>query len=239
LADFHSLVASFQFGALMSSLDALQETLGHVFADVKLLQRALRHASLNVDDDNEALEFIGDRVLGLAISQILLNRYATEPEGALSRRLAELVSGKSCAKIAKQWDLEAYLKTDSGIQNRQKVPSAVLADGCEAVLGAVFLDAGFDVAQKLVAAHWADLLTAQGEVPIDGKTALQEFIAKHGHDFPTYEIVAQSGAAHAPHFTVAVKSALGTAQGEGHSRKLAEQDAAKTLLMRLQKGQGA
>jgi len=223
----------------MASLDALQKTLGHSFADEKLLQRALRHASLNVDDDNEALEFIGDRVLGLAISKILLSRYANEQEGALSRRLAELVSGQSCAKIAKLWDLGAYLKTDSGIQNRQKVPIAILADGCEAVLGAVFLDAGFDVAQNLVAAHWADLLAAQGEVPIDGKTALQEFIAKQGHDFPTYEIVEQSGAAHAPHFTVAVNSALGTAQGEGHSRKLAEQDAAKNLLMRLQKGQGA
>ena len=221
----------------MASLDALQETLGHSFADVKLLQRALRHASLNVDDDNEALEFIGDRVLGLAISQILMARYAAEPEGALSRRLSQLVSGKSCAKIAKLWDLGAHLKTDSGIQNRQKIPHAVLADGCEAVLGAVFLDAGFDVAQKLVATHWADLLEAQGDVPINAKTALQELIAKHGHDFPTYEIVEQSGAAHAPHFSVEVKSALGTAQGEGHSRKAAEQNAANTLLVLLQEGQ--
>lgn len=221
----------------MASLDALQKTLGHSFADEKLLNRALRHASLNIDDDNEALEFIGDRVLGLAISQILMERYATEPEGALSRRLAELVSGKSCAKIAKLWDLGAYLKTDSGIQNRQKIPNAILADGCEAVLGAVFLDAGFEVAQKLVATHWAELLQAQGDVPIDGKTALQEYLAKHGHDFPTYEIVAQSGAAHAPHFTIAVNSALGAAQGEGHSRKAAEQNAAGILLALLQEGQ--
>ena len=221
----------------MASLDALQETLGHSFADVKLLHRALRHASLNVDDDNEALEFIGDRVLGLAISQILMARYAAEPEGALSRRLSQLVSGKSCAKIAKLWDLGTHLKTDSGIQNRQKIPNAVLADGCEAVLGAVFLDAGFDVAQKLVAIHWAELLETQGDVPIDSKTALQELIAKHGHDFPSYEIIEQSGAAHAPHFSVEVKSALGKARGEGHSRKAAEQDAAQTLLAQLQEGQ--
>ncbi|MBL70107.1 MAG: ribonuclease III [Rhodobiaceae bacterium] len=221
----------------MASLDALQKTLGHMFADEALLQRALRHASLNVDDDNEALEFIGDRVLGLAISQILMARYATEPEGALSRRLSQLVSGKSCAKIAKLWDLGAHLKTDSGIRNRRKIPNAVLADGCEAVLGAVFLDAGFDVAQKLVATHWADLLGAQGDVPIDSKTALQELTAKHGHDFPTYEIIEQSGAAHAPHFSVEVKSGLGKAQGEGHSRKAAEQDAAQTLLTQLQDGQ--
>ena len=164
-------------------------------------------------------------------------RYAAEPEGALSRRLSQLVSGKSCAKIAKLWDLGAHLKTDSGIQNRQKIPNAVLADGCEAVLGAVFLDAGFDVAQKLVAIHWADLLETQGDVPIDSKTALQELIAKHGHDFPSYEIIEQSGAAHAPHFSVEVKSALGKARGEGHSRKAAEQDAAQTLLAQLQEGQ--
>jgi len=220
----------------MTSLNVLQETLGYSFADVTLLQRALRHASLNVDDDNEALEFIGDRVLGLAISQILMARYAAEPEGALSRRLSQLVSGKSCAKIAKLWDLGAHLKTDSGIQNRQKIPNAVLADGCEAVLGAVFLDAGFDVAQKLVAIHWADLLETQGDVPIDSKTALQELIAKLGHDFPIYEIIEQSGAAHAPHFSVEVKSALGKARGEGNSRKSAEQNAAQTLLALLQEG---
>ena len=184
------------------------------------------------------MEFIGDRVLGLAISQILMARYAAEPEGALSRRLRQLVSGKSCAKIAKLWDLGAHLKTDSGIQNRQKIPNAVLADGCEAVLGADFSmpDLMWQL-QKLVATHWADLLEAQGDVPIDAKTALQELIAKHGHDFPTYEIVEQSGAAHAPHFSVEVKSALGTAQGEGHSRKAAEQNAANTLLVLLQEGQ--
>ena len=220
----------------MTSLNVLQETLGYSFADVTLLQRALRHASLNVDDDNEALEFIGDRVLGLAISQILMARYAAEPEGALSRRLSQLVSGKSCAKIAKLWDLGAHLKTDSSIQNHQKIPNAVLADGCEALLGAVFLDAGFDVAQKLVATHWADLLEAQGDVPIDSKTALQELIAKLGHDFPIYEIIEQSGAAHAPHFSVEVKSALGKARGEGNSRKSAEQNAAQTLLALLQEG---
>ena len=220
----------------MTSLNVLQETLGHSFADVSLLQRALRHASLNVDDDNEALEFIGDRVLGLAISQILMARYAAEPEGALSRRLSQLVSGKSCAKIAKLWDLGSHLKTDSSIQNHQKIPNALLADGCEALLGAVFLDAGFDVAQKLVATHWADLLEAQGDVPIDSKTALQELIAKLGHDFPIYEIIEQSGAAHAPHFSVEVKSALGKARGEGNSRKSAEQNAAQTLLAQLQEG---
>ena len=222
----------------MASLDTLQETIGHYFADMSLLNRALRHASLNVDDDNEALEFLGDRVLGLAISQTLVARYPSEPEGALSRRLSQLVSGKTCAKVAKAWNIAAVLKTDSGIQNRTKLPDAILADACEAILGAVFLDAGFDKAYAVINTHWADLLDAQEDVPIDGKTALQEYLAKRGHNFPTYEIIEQSGAAHAPHFIVATKSALGTAQGEGQSRKKAEQAAALDLLIRLKKEYG-
>ena len=222
----------------MGSLDRFQETIGHRFTDINLLHRALRHASLNVDDDNDALEFLGDRVLGLAISQTLVARYPTEAEGALSRRLSQLVSGKTCVKVAKGWDIAAVLKTDSGIQNRNKLPDAILADACEAILGAVFLDAGFDKAHAIISTHWADLLDDQADVPIDNKTALQEYLAKRGHDFPTYEIIAQSGAAHAPHFTVATNSALGTAQGEGQSRKKAEQKAASDLLMQLKKEHG-
>jgi ribonuclease-3 len=102
----------------------------------------------------------------------------------------------------------------------------------------VFLDAGFDKAYAVINTHWADLLDAQEDVPIDGKTALQEYLAKCGHDFPTYEIIEQSGAAHAPHFIVATKSALGAAQGEGQSRKKAEQAAALDLLTRLKKEYG-
>ena len=218
----------------MDALVGLQKTLGHQFADIGLLHRALRHASLKVEDDNEVLEFVGDRVLGLAISQILSARYPTEPEGALSRRLGQLVSGESCAKIAKDWDLSAHVKTDSGIKTGKNFPDAILADACEAILGAVFLDAGFDVANTLVAHHWSDLLEAQSDVPVDGKTALQEFLAKRGHDLPVYEIVERSGAAHEPHFTISVNTVMGSGQGEGRSRKIAEQRAATDLLAQLQ-----
>ena len=223
----------------MASLDALQVTFGHQFADMKLLQRALRHASLNVEDDNEAFEFLGDRVLGLVIAQALVARYPSEPEGDLSRRLSQLVSGATCAKIAKDWQLGDVLKTDSGIQSRSKLPDAILADACEALLGAVFLDAGFEVAQKIIMTHWAGLMEAQADAPIDAKTALQEFLAKCGHGFPSYEIIEQTGAAHAPHFIVAVNSAMGSARGSGHARKKAEQNAAADLLARLIKESGA
>lgn len=218
---------------MMGGLDSLQNTLGHQFKDLTLLQRALRHASLDVDADNEAYEFLGDRVLGLAISNALITHYPNEQEGHLARRLNQLVSGKTCAKIAKQWDLQSVLKTDSGIKKRDKLPDAILADGCEAVLGAVFLDAGFEVACAVVEAHWQELLQAQSDVPVDSKSALQEILAKQGHDLPHYETLEQSGPAHAPHFQVKVVSALGTAKGDGASRKTAEQAAAAALLQSM------
>lgn len=214
----------------MDATDQLQKTLGHKFADEGLLHRALRHASLNVEADNEAFEFLGDRVLGLAISQILVSRHAEEKEGALARRLNQLVSGKTCAQIARQWNLAAVLKTDAGIKKRDDVPDAILADACEAILGAVFLDAGFDVAAKLIEHHWNDILAAQAEVPVDSKSALQELLAKQNHDLPVYEIVEQVGPAHAPVFVIEVKTALGLARGQGGARKLAEQNAASALL---------
>lgn len=223
----------------MATAETLEKKLGHRFTDVGLLSRALRHASLNIDDDNEALEFVGDRVLGLAISQILIERYPDEPEGALSRRLSQLVSGKACAQIAKAWELAPLIKTDSGMKSRDKLPDAILADACEALLGAVFLDAGFDVARNIIAHHWAAMLDAQGDAPVDAKTALQEFLAKRGRELPRYEIVKKSGAAHAPHFIVSVSSALGTAEGAGRSRKIAEQQAASELLTHLKKEAGA
>ena len=215
---------------MMDGLVELQNTLGHQFTDVTLLQRALRHASLDVDADNEAYEFLGDRVLGLAVSQLLIKHYPDEQEGQLARRLNQLVSGKACARIAKIWKLQDMLQTDSGIKKRDKLPDAILADACEAILGAVFLDAGFERAYGLVEAHWQELLAAQSDVPVDSKSALQEFLAKGGHALPTYEVIDQTGPAHEPHFNIEVKSVLGQAQGNGKSRKAAEQEAAAKLL---------
>lgn len=220
----------------MEKLAAFQKKLGYQFNDEQHLHRALRHASLNVDTDNEALEFLGDRVLGLAISDILVSRYPHEKEGLLARRLNQLVSGQTCAKIARHWQLQEIIKTDSGIQKREEIPEAILADACEAVLGAVFLDGGLQPAADLVATHWKDLLDAQAEAPKDSKSALQEYLAKRGHDLPSYKIVESTGPAHAPHFIVEVSSILGAARGGGGSRKQADQEAAAALLALLKGG---
>lgn len=220
----------------MASLADFQTRLGHKFADTTLLARALRHASLDVEQDNEQLEFLGDRVLGLVIANHLVASHADESEGDMARRLAQLVSRKTCARIADDVGLAEVLKTDEGIRRKGDVPRNVLADGCEAVLGAVFLDAGLAAAQGVIMQLWQDAFAAQVDAPIDNKTALQEWLMQRGKPVPRYEIIDRAGPDHAPEFTVSVTAEPGAAQGRGASRKLAEQRAAAALLQLLEKG---
>ena len=219
----------------MADLRDFQVQLGYRFADQALLERALRHASLDVEQDNEQLEFLGDRVLGLVVADYLVKTHADEHEGDLARRHAQLVSRKTCASIAADLGLAAVLKTDEGIRQKDDVPRNVLADGCEAVLGAVYLDGGLEAAQQIIMTLWQDVLAAQTEAPIDNKSALQEWLMQRGKPLPEYEIVDRSGPDHEPEFTVAVSSDIGAAQGIGASRKLAEQRAAAALLQLLEK----
>ena len=219
----------------MADLRDFQTQLGYRFADQALLERALRHASLDVEQDNEQLEFLGDRVLGLVVADYLVKTHADEHEGDLARRHAQLVSRKTCASIAADLGLADVLKTDEGIRQKDDVPRNVLADGCEAVLGAVYLDGGLEAAQQIIMTLWQDVFAAQTEAPIDNKSALQEWLMQRGKPLPEYEIVDRSGPDHAPEFTVAVSSDIGAAQGIGASRKLAEQRAAAALLQLLEK----
>lgn len=216
-------------------LTEFQTRLGHAFTDTGLLERALRHASLDVEEDNEQLEFLGDRVLGLVIADHLVAAHVDENEGDLARRHAQLVSRKTCAAVAVEIAVAEVLKTDEGIRQKGDVPRNVLADACEAVLGAVYLDGGLQAAQKIIMTLWQDALAAQTEAPIDNKSALQEWLMQRGKPVPSYEIIDRSGPDHAPEFTVAVTSEIGAAQGTGPSRKLAEQRAAAALLQLLEK----
>jgi ribonuclease-3 len=214
-----------------SSLKAFCQTLGYQFNDSGLLARALQHASLDRADNNERLEFLGDRVLGVVIADALLTRYADEKEGALARRLSQLVSRKTCAKIARTWNLQSVLQVDKGAQ--EAMSDNILADGCEAVLGAVYLDAGLAAAEQIILAHWEAYFDAQSDVPIDHKTALQEFVMKRGEDLPAYEIIDRTGPDHAPEFNVRVSTQEAQAQATGKSRRLAEQLAAAACLAQL------
>jgi ribonuclease-3 len=223
----------------MSALDIFQQNLGYQFKDVALLEHALRHASLDVEEDNEKLEFLGDRVLGLVIADRLVSQYGDEAEGALARRLGQLVSRSSCAIIADNIGLDDVLRTDAGIRKKDKLSLNVLANACEALLAAVYLDGGLEAARQIIERHWQSLFSEQVEAPIDSKSALQEWLLKRGMSVPRYDVVERSGPDHEPEFNVVAACDLGTAQGQGLSRKIAEQRAAATLLELLLEGEGA
>lgn len=216
----------------------LESKLGHRFKDSALIERALTHASVRGGKaeraDNERLEFIGDRVLGLAIAEILNQQYPAASEGELARRYNRLVRGEACAKVARAIGLGAHLilsesEADSG--GREK--TTILADAAEAVLGAVFLDGGFDKARTVVRKLWQDQSERAPEVAVDAKSALQEWAQGQGLALPKYTVVARKGPDHAPRFTAEVMIAgRAPAQGEGASKRIAEQAAAKALLAR-------
>ncbi|HCD16246.1 MAG: ribonuclease III [Rhizobiales bacterium TMED83] len=220
-----------------AGLRQFETALAYSFSDDALLHRALRHASLDVEDDNEHLEFLGDRVLGLVVAQELLARYPQETEGDLARRLAELVSRRICAEIAAEINLHAVIRCDPGQRGGGGMPARnILANGCEAVLGAIYLDGGLSAATKTILGLWGKRLDAQTDAPIDAKTELQEWAMKRKHAMPAYEVVSQSGPAHAPTFHVSVTVCDVTAEGQGASRRLAEQAAAAQCLLTLSKG---
>ena len=203
-----------------------------------MLERALTHASVRGGkierSDNERLEFIGDRVLGLAIAEILNKQYPDASEGELARRYNRLVRGEACAKVSRAIGLGAHLilsesEADSG--GREK--TTILADAAEALLGAVFLDAGFEKARTVVRKLWQDQSEPVPEVAVDAKSALQEWAQGQGLALPKYIVVSRKGPDHAPHFTAEVTiSGREPAQGEGASKRIAEQEAATALLSR-------
>lgn len=216
----------------------LEGKLGHRFKDTSLLERSLTHASVRggktARSDNERLEFIGDRVLGLAISEILNEQYPSASEGELARRYNRLVRGEACAKVARAIGLGAHLilsesEADSGGRDK----TTILADAAEALLGAVFLDAGFEKARNVVMKLWQEQSGVVPEVSVDAKSALQEWAQGQGLALPKYTVVSRKGPDHAPRFTAEVIiGGKAPAQGEGASKRIAEQAAATALLHR-------
>ena len=215
----------------------LEKCLGYKFKDQDLLARALTHASTRsgaVRTDNERLEFLGDRVLGLAIAGLLIEVFPTLQEGDLARRFNRLVNGGTCALIGRRIDLGRHLiLSDSEASSGGRDKDTILADGVEAVLGALFLEAGFDKARSVVIDLWKDCLEALPAVAADPKSALQEWAQGQGLDLPRYVEVARSGPDHAPRFVFEVRIAgRKPVQGEGASKRAAEQAAASAMLAR-------
>jgi ribonuclease III len=216
----------------------LEKKLGYRFKDEALLQRALTHASLRgakkVREDNERLEFVGDRVLGLAISELLWTTYPAATEGELARHLNRLVRGETCAKVGRQLGLGDFLMlSDSEAGSGGRLKGTILADAVEAVLGAIFLEAGFVKARDVVLRLWENEEVSFGQAAADPKSALQEWAQGQGLALPTYVEVERTGPDHAPRFTSEVHiKGRPPARGEGASKRSAEQAAAMALLQR-------
>ena len=217
----------------------LEASLGHRFAATDLRDRALTHISgvsgANARSDSyQRLEFLGDRVLGLAVSAMLYAEFPHATEGELSRRLADLVRRESCAEVAAAWDVGPYLRLGPGeVQSGGRGRQAILADVCEALIGAVFLDAGFEAAAGLVRRGWEPRMLSPRRALQDSKTALQEWAQAQGKPTPVYSETERSGPAHAPQFTVTVAiEGCVPAAGSGTSKRLAEQEAAEGFMRR-------
>lgn len=213
--------------------DALETRLAYRFRDRALLGEALTHVSRSGDGPTyQRLEFLGDRVLGLAVADMLLRAFPAASEGDLSRRLAELVRRETCAAVALEWDLGPYLQVGGG-GGAMRRNLSILSDACEAVIGAAFLDGGFAAAQDLVHRAFEPRLAGLADVPANPKTLLQEWAAARGCPPPVYAIVDRSGPDHAPRFRIAARVAgLAEAEGSGRSRRAAEQAAAEAILVR-------
>jgi ribonuclease-3 len=218
---------------------ALEARIGHVFADRNLIAAALTHVSAAAGRKRETyqrLEFLGDRVLGLAVSRMLYEGFPEAGEGELSRRLAGLVRKESCAEVALAWGVDSYVRLG---EIEPRTPNmAILGDVCEAIIGAVFLDAGYEAAKAVVIAAFGER-THSPERPLrDPKTALQEWAQARGLPTPLYRETARSGPDHAPEFTISVEvPGYRIAEAKGFAKRLAEQAAAAAFIARESIGQ--
>lgn len=215
-------------------LEALQQRLGHRFAETRLLSRALTHRSASADH-NERLEFLGDAVLNLAVSALLFERFQGSDEGDLTRVRAHLVREDSLHRLALQLGLSDVLRLSDGeARGGGAQRPSILADAVEAVIGAIFLDGGFDAARKAVRQLLGEVITVTeaDSWTKDAKTELQEWLQARRIAVPAYRITATRGQAHAQTFEVeCAVAALGLAEtGEGRSRRMAEQEAARRML---------
>lgn len=209
--------------------------LGHEPKDVHLFELAFTHSSV-ARDSYERLEFLGDRVLGMVIANALYQRYPNEPEGYLSRRYNGLVDRETCAANGREIGVPALIRL--GKQAREDGANQsenVVGDVVEALIGALFLDGGIEAAERFILKLWEPDLASQRRAPQHPKSALQELAAAKGCKPPEYEVVARTGAHHAPKFTIRVSVAkLGEAMAEGSSKQEAETAAAAALLSQLQ-----
>ena len=225
---------------LSAELKAFERRLGHMFGDPGLLVTALTHPSLSSPsrDSNQRLEFLGDRVLGLVMADALLDHDRAASEGQLAPRFNALVRKETCAAVAEALDLGAVLRLGrSEMKSGGRRKQALLGDAMEAVIAAVYLDAGLAAARALILRHWGDRIGTVEDDARDPKTALQEWAQARGLAPPGYVETARSGPDHAPEFTIEVRlEGQAPETASAGSKRQAEQAAARALLARIERG---
>jgi len=214
-------------------LQTLETALAYAFTRRDLLEEALTHASASEQSGQaslERLEFLGDRVLGLVIAELLLDRFPNENEGQIAPRHGTMVSHVSLVQIANRLSLGDYIRVQPGVGNvAGELPASILEDAMEAVIGAIYRDGGLEAARNMIESRWTSLLTAAP--PRDAKTELQEWVQARGLPLPEYRTVALEGPAHMPVFTVEVMvRGIAPECAEGRSKRVAERAAARILL---------
>jgi len=219
-----------------AELADLEARLGYRFRDQNLASLALTHLSAQVAGGRsyQRLEFLGDRVLGLVVADQLYASFPQASEGELSMRLAKLVRRETCAAIAAEWDVGPHVVLGLGeARGGGRKKTAILSDVCESLIGAVYVDGGFEAARDLILGSWGGRLTADAEPARDAKTALQEWAQARALAAPRYEEASRSGPAHAPSFVIRVEvPGYQPETGEANSKRAAEQAAARAFLDR-------
>ncbi len=219
------------------AIRSFEQRLGYEFSNLSLLVEALTHSSIASDfrKDNQRLEFLGDRVLGLVMAEALLEIDQTAPEGTLAPRFNALVRKETCAEVARQIELGGVLKIGrSEMLSGGRRKDALLGDGMEAVIAAIYKDGGFEIAKTIIIRLWGDRIKNVKVDARDAKTMLQEWAQARGQNPPNYEVISRSGPDHAPDFLVKVILASGeTSEAMAGSKRQAEQMAAKALLQKI------
>ena len=205
----------------------LEKKINLKFKDKKLLIKCLTHKSFDKINNNEKIEFLGDRVLGLIIAKKLLEIYPDEKEGILDKKFASLVNKKTCLQIAKDINIEKYILTFNPKNKKVKIEDKIVADCCEALIGAVYLDKGFAIVENFILNLWKENIKKSIITQVDAKTKLQEYSLEKFKKLPTYKVVSNTGPRHKPVFKVGAKLPNSKFYvAEGASKKDAEQNAA-------------
>ena len=201
------------------------------FRNKELLVKSLTHKSFDKENNNEKVEFLGDRVLGLVIAKKLLEIYPNDKEGILDKKFASLVNKRTCLEISKKLQLQKYILTLNSRNDKNTIEDKILADSCEALIGSIYLDKGYTVAEKTILSLWSEQIKQSVITQVDAKTKLQEFSLKKFKRLPIYKIVSNTGPRHKPLFKVGVKL-MNTKFyfSDGKSKKDAEQNAATKCL---------